>query len=541
MLSSASGSSTGGQLRRITLPVYSSISLHASAGERSKLAGDSDYMAKHPGKVYLVGAGPGDPGLLTLRGREVLERAEAVFYDYLANPLLLEHATDEAELVCLGQHGKGRVLAQEEINRQVIAAAQDGKQVVRLKGGDPSVFARTGEEITALEAAGIAYEVVPGVTAALAASAYAGVPLTHRDYASCVALITGQECRDKTGSALDLAGLASFPGTLVFYMGVTTAPTWAAELMKHGKPAATPVAIVRHCSLAEQRTIETTLGEVPEVLAPRNLRPPAIIVVGEAVAARTASEWFTSRPLFGQTVLVTRPEEQAKSLVRKLQQLGATTKLQPAIEITPVADWSAVDTAIENLATCDWLVFSSANGVRFFLNRILQLDYDLRSLAHCRLAAIGPATAETLAEYHLRVDLQPETYRAEALAEQLAPQAAGQRCLLLRASRGREVLAETLSAASADVEQLVVYESRDVAQPRPEVAEALAAGHFDWLTVTSSAIARSLVNMFGDDLRNTKLAAISPLSAGVLEAAGYPPTVVAEEYTTEGLVRGIVG
>ncbi len=498
-------------------------------------------MAKQPGKVYLVGAGPGDPGLLTLRGRELLETAEIVFYDYLANPLLLEHATDDAELVCLGRHGQGRVLAQEEINRQVITAAQEGKQVVRLKGGDPSVFARTGEEITALETAGIAYEVVPGVTAALAASAYAGVPLTHREHASCVALITGQECRDKTGASLDLASLASFPGTLVFYMGVTTAPTWASELMKHGKPATTPVAIVRHCSLAEQQTIETTLGDVPEVLAPRKLRPPAIIVVGDTVAARTASEWFTSRPLFGQTVLVTRPERQAKPLMRKLQQLGATTRLQPAIEIQSVSDWSAVDAAIENLATFDWLVFFSANGVRFFLDRILQLGHDLRAMATCRLAAIGPATAETLAEYHLRVDLKPETYRAEALAEQLAPQATGQRCLLLRASRGREVLADTLTAASADVEQVVVYESRDVTTPKLEVAEALSAGQIDWLTVTSSAIARSLVNLFGEELRNTKLVAISPLTAGVLEEAGYLPTVVAEEYTTEGLVRAIVG
>lgn len=495
---------------------------------------------KNVGKVFLIGAGPGDPGLFTLRGCELLRAADVVFYDYLANPALLEHVADEAELVCLGRHGQGRVLAQDEINRQVIAAAEAGKNVARLKGGDPSIFARAGEEITALEAAGIAYEVVPGVTAALAASAYAGVPLTHRDHASCVAFVTGQECRGKAGTALDLANLAKFPGTLVFYMGVTTAPVWATELVNHGKSPDTPIAIVRHCSLPEQRTIETTLGQLPDVLAPKKLRPPAIVIVGEAVSAHTATNWFTSRPLFGQTVLVTRPEQQASSLMQKLNALGATTMLQPAIEIEPVDDWSKVDAAIEQLSTFDWLVFSSANGVKYFLDRILALGHDLRALASCRLAAIGPATAESLAEYHLRIDLQPDTYRAEALAELLAPQAAGKRMLLLRASRGREVLAETLAAANAEVHQVVVYKSRDVQQPNEEIAAALATGEINWITVTSSAIARSLVQLFGDSLRNAKLAAISPLTAGVLKEAGHPPTVVAEEYTTEGLLRAIV-
>ena len=496
-------------------------------------------MPKQIGKVYLVGAGPGDPGLLTLRGCELLEQAEVVFYDYLANPLLLGHAADTAGLVCLGRHGQGRVLSQDEINRQVIAAAQTGKQVVRLKGGDPSIFARTGEEIAALEAAGICYEVVPGVTAALAASSYAGVPLTHRDHASCVAFVTGQECRDKAGESLDLANLAKFPGTLVFYMGVTTAPVWASELVKHGKPATTPVAIVRHCSLPEQQTVRTTLGELPEVLAAQKMRPPAIVIVGDAVIAQSASCWFTSRPLFGQTVLVTRPARQAAPLVQSLNALGATTLLQPAIEIEAVADWSAVDATIENLSSYDWLVFSSANGVQYFFDRLLATGRDIRQLMACRFATIGPATAEALASYHLRSDLQPREYRAEALAEQLVPEAKGKRILLLRASRGREVLAEKLSTAGAKVEQVVVYESRDVVKPQVEISDALAAGQIDWVTVTSSAIARSLVQLFGETLQQTKLAAISPLTAGVIEEAGFPPTVVAEESTAEGLLRAI--
>ncbi len=494
-------------------------------------------MAQQAGKVYLVGAGPGDPGLLTLRGRELLGQAEIVFYDYLANPLLLEHAAETAELVCLGRHGQGRVLAQDEINRQVIAAAKAGKQVVRLKGGDPSIFARAGEEIAALEAAGIQYEVVPGVTAALAASSYAGVPLTHRDHASCVAFVTGQECRDKAGAALNLANLAKFPGTLVFYMGVTTAPVWASELIEHGKPTDTLVAIVRHCSLPEQQTLRTTLGELAEVLARGKMRPPAIVIVGDAVVAQTTDSWFTARALFGQTVLVTRPARQAASLRMQLSALGATALLQPAIAIGPVGEGAKVDAAIENLASFDWLVFSSANGVQFFLDRLLAIGGDLRQLAACRLATIGPATAAALENYHLRTDLQPEEYRAEALADLLAPLASGKRVLLLRASRGREVLAETLSTAGAEVKQVVVYKSHDVAKPQAEIVDALVAGQIDWVTVTSSAIARSLVHMFGDLLRQTKLAAISPLTAGVLEEAGYPAAVVAEEYTTEGLLQ----
>jgi len=497
-------------------------------------------MSPSIGKVYLVGAGPGDPALLTLRGCEVLAEAQIVFYDYLVNPLLLQHLGPGAESVCLGRHGRGRLLSQTEINAQVIAAAQAGKIVVRLKGGDPAIFGRTAEEIAALEAAGIGYEVVPGVTAALAASSYAGIPLTHREAASCVAFVTGQEGRDKERASLDLANLASFPGTLVFYMGVTTAPRWSAELIQHGKPTETPVAIVRHCSLPSQQIVKTTLGQLAEVLATEKMRPPAILIVGEAVAAETQANWFASRPLFGRTVLVTRPTHQAAEMVGRLATLGAATLCQPAIEITPPADWGPVDAAIGRLASYDWLVFSSANGVRFFLDRLLATGRDLRQLGNCRFASIGPATTEALQDYYLRADLQPAEYRAEALAEALAPTAAGKRFLLLRASRGREVLAETLRTAQAEVEQVVAYHSEDIGQADPEIAAALSERKIDWITVTSSAIARSLVRMFGDDLKKSNLAAISPLTAGVLSDAGYPPTVVASHYTTEGLLEAIL-
>lgn len=500
-------------------------------------------MSAKTGTVYLVGAGPGDPGLLTLRGAECLRAADVVLYDYLASPLLLAHARPGVTLVCLGRHGHDRLKSPAEVNDAMVRHARQGRCVVRLKGGDPTIFARVADELAALEAAGVPHEIVPGVTAAQAAASHAGIPLTRRGDASCVAFVTGQETTGKhADESLDYAALARFPGTLVFYMGVTTAPTWSRALVEHGKSPDTPVAIVRRCSLPDQQTIYTTLGDVDGVLAggADKLRPPAAIIVGDVAQARDAPNWFTSRPLFGRTVLVTRPEGQADELASWLRNLGAEVLRQPAITIRPPRDWGPVDDVIRRLAKFDWLVFSSANGVDHFFDRLAALGLDARKLGGVKLAAIGPATEEALAENGLVADVAPETYRAEALAEALAHLARGKRFLLARASRGREVLAEMLTAAGADVEQVVVYESRDVASPDEEVAAALAAGRIEWTTVTSSAIARSLVRLFGESLRKTRLAAISPLTADVLRELGYEPTSVAQRYTTDGLIDAIL-
>jgi uroporphyrinogen III methyltransferase/synthase len=491
------------------------------------------------GKAFLIGAGPGDPGLLTLRGRKLLGQADVVLYDYLANPRMIAFCRPDAELVCLGRHGEGRILSQDEIHERMIAAALAGKMVARLKGGDPAVFGRTSEETAALEAAGVPYEVVPGVTAALAAASYTGVPLTHRSAASCVAFVTGQECLAKETESLDMAGLARFPGTLAFYMGVTSAPKWAAALIEHGKPADTPVAIVRHATLPQQQVQVTTLGELPAVAA-AGLRPPSIMLVGKAIDERAALDWFGTRPLAGLAVMVTRPAHQIDEMAETLGELGASVLEQPAITIGPPADWGPIDEALARLSEFGWVVFSSANGVRAFLDRLLTSGHDMRALGSVKLAAIGPATSEALSDYRLRADLQPGEYRAEALADALAPIAVGGRVLLVRASRGREVLAETLVAAGVGVTQVVAYESRDVTAPDESIAKELAAGRVDWVTVTSSAIARSLVAMFGTELRRTKLAAISPLTAGVLADAGYPVAAVATEYTSAGLVAAIL-
>jgi uroporphyrinogen III methyltransferase / synthase len=512
---------------------------------------------KKRGKVYLVGAGPGDPALLTLRGRTCLERADLVLYDYLVNPQILEHAPPTARLECLGRHGQGkssaaisadtadrpsgqRIVPQHEINRRLVAEAQAGHTVVRLKGGDPAVFARGAEEVEALVSAGIDFEIVPGITVALAAGSYAGIPITHRELASGVALVTGQEGEEKATAELDYAGLAAFPGTLVFYMGVTTAPQWSAALLAHGKDPATPAAVIRRCSWPDQQIIFCTLAEIPEVLAAGKLRPPVIIILGSVVALSEKLSWFQHRPLFGQTVLVTRPLDQARALREKLSDLGANVLIQPAIAITEPSDWSPVDRAIERLAEFDWLVFSSANGVRYFFERLLALGRDMRALGNAKLATIGPATAEALAQYHLRADLQPDEYRAESLAEALAASASGQKFLLLRASRGREILYEQLSGAGALVEQVVVYESRDVLEPEGEIATAMQAGRIDWTTATSSAIARALVDLFGSSLHQSRLLSISPLTSSVLQERGFRVAAEATEYTTDGMIAALL-
>ncbi len=422
------------------------------------------------GKVYLVGGGPGDPGLITIRGCECLRRADVVLYDYLVNPQILAHVAPHARRVCLGRHGRESILPQAEVNRQLVEFASSGQIVCRLKGGDPAIFARVADEVEALEAAGIPYEIVPGVTAALALGSYTGIPLTHAAAASAVALVAGHERDAKPASSLDFAALAAFPGTLVFYMGVTTARHWTGQLLAHGKPAETPAAIVRRCSWPDQQVWRCTLGTLADVIEEHRLRPPAMIVIGDVVALATAPTWFDRRPLRGTSVLVTRPADPMEPLRRELVELGAEVLTQSVIEIMPPDDWQATDAALARLNQFDWLVFSSANGVRIVMDRLFEHHGDLRALGAVRLAAIGPATAAELARYHLRADLVPGEYRAETLAEGLAPRTRGKHVLLARASRGREVLAERLQAAGAAVEQVVVYQSRDVTQADPDVA-----------------------------------------------------------------------
>lgn len=498
----------------------------------------SDTLSQR-GKVYLIGAGPGDPGLITLRGAECLRRADVVLYDYLVNARILEHASRHAEQICLGKHGQTRIWSQPEINDALVRLAGEGKVVARLKGGDPAVFARGAEEIATLVRADIPFEVVPGITAALAAGSYAGIPITHREHASAVALVTGHENPDKDTSAINYRALAAFPGTLVFYMGITTARVWTKQLLDAGKSPDTPVAIIRRCSLPDQQRLRCTLGQVVETLETQNVRPPTIIVVGEVATLANTFSWFEKRPLFGQRILVTRPREQAGKLCSLLEELGAETLIQPAIGISEPTDWQPVDEAIGQLGSFDWLVFSSSNGVRYFLDRLLATGSDLRALGGVKLAAIGPGTADELSRYHLNVDVSPTEFRAESLAAELVPLASGQRFLLARASRGREVLADEITAAGGTVSQIVVYNSLDIDSADPRIAADLEAGKIHWVTVTSSAIARSLASMFGSQLQTARLASISPITSATLRECGFEPAVEATEYTMNGVARAI--
>ncbi len=504
------------------------------------------------GKVYLVGAGPGDPGLVTLRAVEILKRADAVLYDYLVNPAILAHCRDDTVRVSLGRHGHGRVKTQDEINELLATFADGSNTIVRLKSGDPMVFARAAEELDFLLNHGIEFEIVPGVTAALAAASYAGIPITRRDAASAVALVTGREGEaregearegeapaEPDGSSLDYAALARFKGTLVFYMGVTTAEHWSQALIAAGKSPATPVAILRRVSLPDQQRIDTTLDAIAAVVRDTRLRPPVVFIIGDVAKDTPDWSWFDKRPLFGQSVLVTRPAHQAAELAQPLGELGAEVLYQPAIEIRPLSASDTSDRWLALTGKFDWLVFSSSNGVRCFFERLARNDLDSRALGGVKIAAIGPGTAEEIAKYHLRADLVPNEYRAESLAQALKGSAAGKRFLLVRASRGREVLAEELIKAGGIVEQVVVYESVDVEVADPAIAARLAAGQIDWTTVTSSAIARSLARLFGNALRKTKLASISPITSATLRELGHEPAAEAQEYTMAGVVEAV--
>ncbi|HEX6986759.1 MAG TPA: uroporphyrinogen-III C-methyltransferase, partial [Planctomycetaceae bacterium] len=408
-----------------------------------------------PGTVYLVGAGPGDPGLLTLRGRQCLEAADVVLYDGLVSPLLLRHTKATCERTSRAASPGGKRLDQEEINARLIAAAKAGKTVVRLKGGDPFLFGRGSEEAAALAAAGVPFEVVPGVTAAIAAATYAGLSLTHRELASSVAFVTGHEDPSKPDAALDYAALARFPGTLVFYMGLHRLGRIATALIEAGKSPATPACVISRATTPHQRTVDGPLSELPALAQAAGLHAPSLIVVGECVRQREAIAWFERRPLLGKRVGVTRPEHQADGAIERLFALGAEPVLMPLLEIRPPEDWSAVDAAINRLHEFRWLVFTSANGVEHFLSRLWERGDDLRRLSGLYLAAIGPATAAKLEEYRLRADVVPDEYRAEGLVEALRSSVAGQRVLWAGADRGRDVLPEGLAAAGAEVVKVV--------------------------------------------------------------------------------------
>ena len=489
------------------------------------------------GKVFLVGAGPGDPRYITLRGIECLKSADAILYDYLTNVRILEHAPLAAERICLGRHGRENRWTQDRINEELVNRAKRGQNVVRLKSGDPAIFGRLADELGHLRQHSISFEIVPGISAALAAGSCVGIPLTHREMASAVAFVTGQENPNKAKSSIDYGALAKFPGTIVMYMGVTTVQHWTTSLIEAGMSSKTPVALIRRCSFHDQQVVRTDLGGAIACLTPRSkLPPPVIAVIGQVAHIDQQLDWFANRPLLGQSVLVTRAKEQCGQLADKFICLGAAVHTQPAIQVGPVADWTHLDETIEQLANANWLIFASANGVRFFLDRLLEIGHDVRWLSNVKIAVMGSQTARQLTEYSLVADLVPQEYRAEMLGSELAPLAKDSHFVIVRASRGRDVLAPQLQAAGGVVRQVVAYQSTDVKEADPDVLASLDSSKITWTTVTSSAIARSLVNLFGESLKNTRLASISPITSATLRELGFEPAVEAEVHTMDGLI-----
>lgn len=504
-------------------------------------------IAVGKGIVYLVGAGPGDPKLITVKGAELLRKADVIVYDRLAGHRLLALARPGAEVIYVGKSPDRHTLKQAEINSLLIDKAREEKVVVRLKGGDPFVFGRGGEEAEALGEAGITFEVVPGVTSAIAVPAYAGIPVTHRDFTSTLAIITGNEDPTKENPDVAWDKIATGAGTLVFLMGVGNLPAIAGRLMKNGRSPQTPVALIRWGTRPEQRTLTGTLGDIQEKVKEAEFKNPAVIIVGDVVSLRKKLNWFEKKPLFGKRVLVTRSREQASALSEAIEEAGGEPLEFPAIRVVEPKDYGPLDRALGRLNTFDWVIFTSVNGVKAFFQRLRCHRRDVRDLARARLCAIGPKTGEALENYGLLVEIVPEKYRAEEIIEALRDKIEpGARILLPRADIARKVLPEALSQMGAEVTEVTAYRTVAGSGDSARVRELLAQGEIDLITFTSSSTVRNLVKMLNAPdlqalLKGVGVACIGPITAGTARELGLKVDVVAEEYTIEGLVRSVLG
>ncbi len=470
------------------------------------------------GMVYLVGAGPGDPGLITVKGRDCLRLADVVVYDFLANPCFLEHTPAAAERIYVGKRKGRHHYPQEKITELLLDLATSGKTVVRLKGGDPFVFGRGGEEAQALAAAGVRFEIVPGVTSAVAAAAYAGIPMTHRDYTTTLGFVTGHEDPAKKLSSLDWDKLATAVGTMVFYMGMANLENICEQLIAHGRKPETPVAIIRWATTPRQETLTGNLLTIVEQVKAADFKPPALIFVGEVVELRDSLRWFDNRPLFGKRVLVTRTAAQVGSFSALLESAGAEAVACPVIEIIPPPSYADLDAAIAALPQTDILILTSANAVDAFFTRLTAGHKDVRDLYGTTVAVVGPKTAEALQSYGLHADLQAEDFRAEGIIRQLMQQGiAGKRILYPRAELARNLINSELTAAGAEVDAPIAYSSR-----MPDNGEALRdllqAGKVDAITFTASSTVDNFMTLL-DDRQNELLGTIPLFSIGPLTSA----------------------
>jgi uroporphyrinogen III methyltransferase/synthase len=512
-------------------------------------------MGKPEGRVYLVGAGPGDIGLLTVKGLRCLERADVVVYDFHLNAQVLNCINHDAEFIYAGKRGGHHTMVQDEINSVIVAKAKEGKTVCRLKGGDPFVFGRGGEEAEALSAEGVPFEVVPGVSSSVAAPAYAGIPLTHRKYSSSFAVIPGYEDTTKEGSSIDWSRLATGVGTLVFLMAVKNIPVLVKKLIENGRAADTPVAVIRWGTRADQETLVSTLKDVAGDVKERDIRPPAVMVVGEVVRLRETLNWYEKKPLFGRRILVTRENSRG---FEPLEDLGAEVMEFPAIRIAPPESWedldSATDRLVEAAADADgkgaggpWLILTSANGVEYFFRRFSERGLDIRDLKGVRICAVGSKTAGRIRKMGLGVDLVPEEFRAEGLVESFKKLSGGDLTgmsfVLPRAEKAREVFPKAVRKLGGHIEVPVAYRAvKPERQPR-RLRQFLREGRISVATFTSGATFKNFMELAGEEarelLRDVAIAAIGPVTKKTVEKAGLKVDIMPREATIEAMVEEI--
>lgn len=495
------------------------------------------------GKVYLVGAGPGDPSLLTLRAVELIRAADVVVLDALVSPEIVARIASHARIIDAGKRSSAHTLSQEEINELLVDEGRKGKVVVRLKGGDPFLFGRGGEEVEALHAAGLSFEVVPGITSAIAAPAYAGIPVTHRAHATSVTFITGHESESSTG--IPWRSLAGLGGTLVFLMGLAKLESIASKLVENGMDPATPAAVVSSGTLRNQRTVTGTLSTLPARVRDSGVEAPALVVIGSVVSLQETLSWFETRPLFGRAIVVTRARAQASGLVRLLEAEGATVIQFPVIEIARPDSWDSLDAVLGDLASYGWLVFSSTNGVDSFFDRLQHHGRDLRALSGSKIAAVGDSTAASLHARGILPDLVPETFQSSALLPHFPDSLGGVRIAIVRAATGREELVEELRRRGARVDLAAAYQTKPSRGLRDQLGPMLGSGRIDAITFTSSSTVDNFFDQISDEERqrvigNVRLASIGPVTSESLRARGVEPTIEASEATIQSLSRALV-
>jgi len=487
-------------------------------------------------KVYLVGAGPGDPGLITWKGRQLLATADSVLYDNLANEHLLDLAPRNCERIYVGKKKSVHAFPQEEICAMMIDRARRGLNVVRLKGGDPFIFGRGGEELEALAEAGVPFEVVPGVTSPLGIAAYSGIPLTHRSHNKVLTFVTGHDVQGVDWSKVGQTE------TLVIFMGIFSIREITAEIMRNGRTGDTPAVAVRWGTRPDQETVTGTLATIADRIEQADLKPPATVIIGEVAALREKLDWFEKLPLFGRKIVVTRAADQAAELSDRLRALGADPQELPVIALEPPIDSAPLDRAIDNMAGYDWLIFTSVNGVRFFLDRLDQSQHDLRSLK-ARICAIGPATRKAIEELHLKVDLMPVEYVAESLVRAFAKEnLAGKIVLLPRAAVARDVLPVELEKLGAQVDVVEAYRNIVPPDATTRAREIFSAEkNPDWITFTSSSTVKNLLAITGREaLDGVRIASIGPVTSATLCAHGLTVDAEAKQFTLDGLIDAIL-